>query len=512
MTVEIGKMRPVRAMRPARSAAPPVAAANAVKGYGHFVFWPFAIVIVALGVMSRDWLLMGTSVAFASAMVWLGGKTPYLAFACFYQAMIGMSGGAYLGIYGHYPGGVAANEYVPRALALLQLALVVVTATYWLIVREDTPGDVRLGQSRRMLKISPYQLFAVLLILFIPEWLRIPLQPSSTGGFRQLVLHLVNFRYVLFALFLINVLRANKRRFYLMLLLLFVYIALPLSVTGSAGWSSLAIMTLMLTAGCLVFTNVRGGARLTPAIIGVGAAAIVFLISFGLIWEGGMKLAWRTTLSNNAGSSSMVARISQFGEETQGVIKNFDMSYSLEQLTSRMSSGEGFCSLVLRNVPRSIPFANGERSLAALQNLVPRILFPGKQDLGGDSWLVRKYANIVAAGDESGTSIGLGYVTELYVDLGARGVVLGSIFLGMVLAIGKLLFRRFAGGGDIGNASIAVILYVTFTVPDASLTKMVASMVFGLVVFTLLGHLTYRYLYVPYGPAARASRGRPRSA
>jgi len=498
MTVEIGKMRPARLRTPARASAPPIDQPRTVRGYGHLVFWPFAFVIIALGCMSRDYLLIGSSTLFAVAMVWLGARVPYLTFACFYQAMIGMSGGAYMGLYGHYPGGVAANEFVPMNLALLQLALFVVTATYWLVVRQDTPGDVRLGQSSRMLRVSPYQLFGVLLILFLPEWLKINLQPSSTGGFRQVVLHIVNFRYVLFGIFFINVLRVNRKKFYILLLFLSIYIALPLSVTGSAGWSSMTIIALMFAAGSLVFATVKGSARLTPGVIAVAAAAVVFLLSFGLIWEGGMKLAWRTTLNNNAGGSSMVASISQFADETQGVIKNFDMSYSLEQLTSRMSSGVGFGSLVLRNVPKSIPFANGERMMAALQNLVPRILFPQKADLGGDSWLVRKYANIVTAGDESGTSIGLGYVTEFYVDLGTLGIVAGAALIGLIFAVGKLLFRRFAGGGDIGNASIAIMLYITFTVPDASLSKLISSIVFGLLLFTVMGYLSFRYLYVRY--------------
>ena len=76
----IGRMPLVR--RRPESAAPsaPVAA-----GYGHLVFWPFAVITILLGLGSGSFLLGLSAAAWAVIMAALGARAPYLVFACFYQ-------------------------------------------------------------------------------------------------------------------------------------------------------------------------------------------------------------------------------------------------------------------------------------------------------------------------------------------------------------------------------------------------------------------------------------------
>ena len=153
---------------------------------------------------------------------------------------------------------------------------------------------------------------------------------------------------------------------------------------------------------------------------------------------------------------------------------------------------------MINNVPRSIPYANGERMLSAFGNLIPRIIYPQKPDLGGDSWLIRKYANVNAAGDESGSSIGMGYPTELYIDFGVWGVVIGGILLGLIFALGKKLVAYLAPNPDLANMCLAITLYASFLSSDASLVKMVSSLVYSLVMFAVFSSVVHRFLYVKF--------------
>ena len=491
------------------------AAIRAVKGYGRLVWLPFSVLIIAFGVLSHSPVLFGASVVWSVIMTFYGARIPHMVFACFLQATNALAGCAYLGFYHYYPGGVADSELAPLAASAVLLATLVVCSTYWLLVRAEKPGDARLGESFRMLKLSPTHMFILLLIIFSPEWLRLSTATSSTGGFRQIVTHIMTFRLVLYALFFINALRANRRKIYWMVLAISFYIVLPMSVTGHAGWSGVVILALMLYAGSLAFPIAKGGARLTPAGIAVTVFGVLFLAGFGLVWEGGLKSTWRSTLARSDGELSMVQSLSAFSDDGKSVVQNFELSHSLEVLAGRMSTGEGFFSLVLSNVPKAIPYARGERVTAAVQNLLPRILFPDKKDLGGDSWLVRKYAQVAAAGDDEGASIGLGYVPEMYIDFGVMGIVGEAVALGLMFGGGMLVFRRISGSGDLSNTAFSMVVYTTYIAPDASLTKMVGSAFYEIVIFSALIFLTNRFLYVsaagrmPAGPAQPTGARRP---
>ncbi len=491
-------MRPPARLPRLRGPARTRAAIRAVKGYGRLVWLPFAVLIISFGALSHSPVLFGAAVVWSVIMAFFGARIPHMVFACFLQATSALVGCAYLGFYHYYPGGVADPELAPIAAAAVLLATLVVCTTYWLLVRAEKPGDARLGESFRMLKLSPTHMFILLLIIFSPEWLRLSTATSSTGGFRQIITHIMTFRLVLYALFFINALRANKRRIYWMLLAISFWIVLPMSVTGHAGWSGVVILALMLYAGSLAFPIAKGGARLTPAGVTVAVVGVLFLAGFGLIWEGGLKGTWRSTLARTEGDLSMVQTLSAFSDDGKSVVQNFELSRSLEVLAGRMSTGEGFSSLVLTNVPKAIPYARGERATAAIQNLLPRILFPNKKDLGGDSWLVRRYAQVAAAGDEEGSSIGLGYVPEMYVDYGVGAIIGESVVLGLLFGFGMLLFRRISGSGDLSNTAFSLVVYTTFITPDAGLTKMVGTVFYEIAIFSAMIFLVNRFLYIAH--------------
>jgi hypothetical protein len=118
--------------------------------------------------------------------------------------------------------------------------------------------------------------------------------------------------------------------------------------------------------------------------------------------------------------------------------------------------------------------------------LTPRFLFPDKPALD-DSERTRLYTGVQVAGTETGTSIGIGYVGESYVDYGPVGMfapifLLGLFYglinrffitrtkyklLGAALAVSVLIFNAYAietsniklVGGVVSVALVSVVIY-----------------------------------------------------
>src|SRR5205823_12744106 len=116
----------------------------------------------------------------------------------------------------------------------------------------------------------------------------------------------------------------------------------------------------------------------------------------------------------------------------------------------------------------------------------PRFLFPDKPALD-DSERTRLYTGLQVAGMEAGTSIGIGYVGESYVDYGPLGMfapifLLGALYglinrffvtrtryklLGSALAVSILVFNAYEietsniklVGGVIAAALVAIVIY-----------------------------------------------------
>src|SRR5204863_3861183 len=99
-----------------------------------------------------------------------------------------------------------------------------------------------------------------------------------------------------------------------------------------------------------------------------------------------------------------------------------------------------FFALTIENVPANIPYENGTLWLGTVNHvLMPRFLFPNKPAIH-DSERTRYYTGIKVAGPEEGTSIGIGYMAESYVDFGPVGMFVPILFLGMLYG---LIYRFF---------------------------------------------------------------------
>ena len=191
-------------------------------------------------------------------------------------------------------------------------------------------------------------------------------------------------------------------------------------------------------------------------------------------------------------------------EESAGKLTNLvtDLSWDnfvsgLDNMILRVSYTNLF-ALTLINVPDSVPYEHGALWLGALKHIVtPRLFFPEKADIS-DSDRTNIYTGVQVAGTERGTSIGIGYVAESYVDFGpiwmfAPIFVLG-VFFGLIYRFFVVRSRSKLICSAIGSA---IVIFGAYTIETSNI-KIVGGIVTQLLVMMTLyfffGHVFRTWL------------------
>jgi len=137
---------------------------------------------------------------------------------------------------------------------------------------------------------------------------------------------------------------------------------------------------------------------------------------------------------------------------------------------------------VLNRVPAELPFRDGEQLFTAIEHvLVPRLLNPGKAPLPSDSELTAYYTANPFLLMRTGTSISLGYVTELYIDFGVFGIPAAGLLLGLLLGAVTLAFRRYVESPAIGMALTCSVL-LSARLFETSLPKLIGGVLAAFIV------------------------------
>jgi hypothetical protein len=221
-------------------------------------------------------------------------------------------------------------------------------------------------------------------------------------------------------------------------------------------------------------------------VITAGATLAVLLLIMAVLWCGGMKSVWRPKVLKGEVSGSVLSKAQAFVLTASEVIPVVELETAIISLSQRMSSGIGYFGCVLQRVPIVVPHENGKLTMRALNHVLkPRFLFPEKPNLGSDSFLIRQYAGQSAAGLEQGTSIGLGYMGEFYIDFGfplmfvalfVFGVVLGSLHEAIAFSCPSYDIYR----------GVLMLVFGTFTSYDGELAKDLGGMLQMILVFTVI--------------------------
>jgi len=163
----------------------------------------------------------------------------------------------------------------------------------------------------------------------------------------------------------------------------------------------------------------------------------------------------------------------------------------LESLTLRVSY-VNFFAQTLMHVPEAMPHENGALWLGTITHvLMPRLLFPDKEVLD-DSARTTLYTGITVAGAEEGTSIGLGYVAESYIDFGPPWMFAPVLLLGLVYGF---VYRYFIAGARfrlLGFAAGTALLLPCVDNFEMSNVKIVGGFIMSLLVMLVAFNLARR--------------------
>lgn len=434
-------------------------------------------------------ILVGASVALAfwlAGMLWRENELPVQVFCILYQWMFVVTGYfAYL-YFGYHPSQVELGN-IEEAVLLSLLGLTAIT----LGIRMALPDvDAELSHPARPGKIpeveyDPRKLFWVVIGLFTVNWLVETFPMAILFNAAQAIHSVFLFRYLFFLMLLMVVVR--QRSGYQYGALAFMFVLIPELTSSMAKFKDVFFMLLIVFLAYWKPWSKDATDRVrNRQILTVSIALCFVIVGAGLLWTGGMKGNWRTALRTGSVSGSPIEKIEQFGRHLDRSIARFDSRSAAQAFISRLSSSEAYFSRVVTIVPDRVPYEDGALTWRAIRHiLMPRIIFPEKENLGGDSWLVRKYAGLHVAGDESFTSVGLGYMAEFYIDFSAPLMFVPLFLLGLLIGSIQRMLRRISPSTYISQAAITGLLVQHFVGYGSHLTKMLGGLLQTTLVFVI---------------------------
>ena len=464
----------------------------------------FVVAVIGLAVISQNLALVAAAAMFAVFVVGAAHLASAFSFAVFYCVLYISVGAAFFGQAGYFPGSTAANDHVFSAVYILLGGYAAMFGGYLAVmgVRPQPQSSL----PAQWAAIKGEHLAIACLVLFTPDWFGFSvsgnaLAPEWVGaspsaeeatvqasGLAQIARHLMDFRFVVLAYFILRSLDLDDTRSFIQVLVVTAYVGLPLSTSGGSGWSSMIVFCTLLASYVFIAQNRSALTYLAkhPLTTGAGAFVIAALLGMALLWEGGLKSEWRQSIYDGQAGQATTEQLANLLARVQTSAEDTNYTIASEALSARMSSGVGYFSLVLSNLEQGMPHAGGQLSMRALQNVPPRLLFPDKGVLGSDSEIVERYAGIRVAGAEEGTSIGLGFIPELYIDFGLLGAMFGCVILGVMLGASHRIMRWAAGNDMAGDLAFLVLIFFHALVYDASLAKFGAAIVHKTIVFAAL--------------------------
>ncbi len=236
------------------------------------------------------------------------------------------------------------------------------------------------------------------------------------------------------------------------------------------------------------------GRRLVVTII-----CFVTLFIVGVVWTA-VKTDYREFLANegtaNEEAIPMERKFGKLADLVESVTWD-NFTDGIDALILRVSY-VNFFALTLENVPARVPYENGELWGGSVMHvLTPRFLFPDKPALD-DSERTRLYTGVQVAGTETGTSIGIGYVGESYVDYGPVGMFAPIFLLGLFYGLINRFFIARTKYKLLGAAlAVSVLIFNAYEIETSNI-KLVGGVASGalvsLVVYLACGRAIANFL------------------
>lgn len=441
-----------------------------------FLVW--GVIAGALGVtVCWSFPLVGLSTFALLALVgclWRHDEPPILVFCIAYQWLFVMTGYAYWGITGSYPSLPKLGNLEGAILLSMFgfIALVAgIRAGFHILRPHFESARKRLDATSSRYDIR--RLFWWVVMLYTINWFVGIASKEMLFSAAQIIDNILSFRSVFLLLLLLAVLQ--YRMSYGYAVVAFLYVLIPQFASMMSHFKELFFLLVIALFREWRPWSASVSEQLRSIRIGWAVAAIaVSLLLMASFWEGGIKPRWRSAIMSGAVVGSPVAKINAFMSTARVAAREFEARVAVKKLAARMSSGVGYFSHVLQRVPRVVPHEGGGLTLRALRHIVrPRILFPEKQNLGGDSWLIWQYAGIRVAGEEQKTSVGLGYMAQFYIDFGVPGMFVPLFMYGLLIGLAYQAVLFFAPSHLFFSSTVTVLCLQHFTSYEGEIAKLI---------------------------------------
>ena len=445
-------------------------------------FWAICLLLAFVGLFTKNGIVTSAAimvVPILGLLLWREGEPPVLLFGCAFQWLQATAAIFYCNHFGMTLDAAFGSNVLDAATWLSIVAVLVLALGIRL-------GYIRAGSSRRAALESDaakldigkigilYGISVVVAgVLSALAW-RLP---SVT----QPLLAIAALKWAVIFLLCYTVL--HQRRGYGVLL---TCIGVEFAMGLFGIFSNFKDVFFVLVVAAMSSPLALKGRRLAATI-----TCCVVLFVLGVIWSA-IKMDYRAFLANEDTGNEEAIPIERKFEKMADLIESItwdNFTDGMDALVMRVSYVNLF-ALTLENVPARVPYENGELwKESIVRVLTPRFLFPDKPATD-DSERTRTYTGLNVAGAEAGTSIGIGYVGESYIDFGPVGMfspifLLGLLYgainrffitrtryklLGSAFAVSILIFSAYEietsniklVGGVIAAALVSLVIYKVF--------------------------------------------------
>jgi hypothetical protein len=394
--------------------------------------WIVTGVLAVWGVFSANPILTPVALLLLTScaqLLWRSGEPPVLVFACAMQWLQASAIIFYTNAYAvslEEAGGGPEFETATWLSLLAVLALALGMRLALVHCRRSQYAAMR----AEALRLNVANAFIAYLVCFVVSTVagRIAF---AFPGFAQLIYALTTLKWM--AVFVLAFACMEQRRGYVFIAAV-VAVEIAVGVFGFfAGFKSVFFVLLVVA---LTSPLALRGKRLA-----FSAAVVAAVFVLGVVWSS-IKGQYRDFLNQGSGQQEVVVTMDESAAKLTDLIGSFsweNFTDGLETLILRIGYVK-FFALTLANVPDAVPYEHGALWLGALKHVAtPRLFFPQKEAIS-DSDRTMLYTGVRVATAEQGTSIGIGYVAESYVDFGPRWMFAPIFLLGLFYG---LIYRVF---------------------------------------------------------------------
>jgi hypothetical protein len=434
--------------------------------------WGLALALAVWGAFAANPLLTPCAILLLpllASLLWFKGEPPVLLFVCAMQWLQSTAAIFYTNFHGMPLSGqveFGGAQLVQATWLSLVGVLVLAVGMRLALMRHSKEVATKAAEESRLLQ--PVRIFNLYLIAFVV------LSVVERMAFRipaltQPLLATSALKWALVFLVAYSVLMQRAHYGFLVIVVCLEFIS---GILGFfAGFKTIFFMLLVvLPSARYVFKGWRlvQFCTLAALVLGLGVAWMI------------IKPDYREFLNQGSGQQvvlvSVEQRVKNLGELVTH-INRAKLEAGLEDLVLRAAYVNYF-ALTIANVPSSVPHENGALWFGALKHIfTPRLLFPNKAELD-DSARAAYYTGVSVAGRDEGTSIGIGYMGESYIDFGQVGMFAPIFLLGLFYG---LVYRYFANANAlrvIGLAlAVAMILPANQDLPTSNIKVVGGNMI-----------------------------------